>query len=172
LQERLAAEPAQSMAGGTDIQADTLSIAGVDQSFPNLRRGWSKTLGGPIMVGAKWSLLSESRGDRMSLAPRVAFEFGGVEWAGTNSLVTHVDLAGSKEFHKAVELAMMFGGRLRENSDAFNETNGLEWGLGGIFGSRSRNVSGPMSSTIRSFSQSSSSEVEGFFFIPGTSRIS
>jgi predicted SAM-dependent methyltransferase len=45
---------------------------------------------------------------------------------------------------------------------------------GGIsfFGSRSRSVSGPMSSTIKSLSQSSSSEVEGFFLMPGTSRIS
>jgi hypothetical protein len=29
-----------------------------------------------------------------------------------------------------------------------------------------------MSSTISSFSQSSNSEVDGFFFMPGTSRIS
>jgi hypothetical protein len=29
-----------------------------------------------------------------------------------------------------------------------------------------------MSSTISNFSQSNSSEVEGFFFMPGTSRIS
>src|SRR6185437_4940933 len=34
-----------------------------------------------------------------------------------------------------------------------------------------RNASGGMSSTISSFSQSSSSEVAGFFFKPGTSRI-
>ena len=40
------------------------------------------------------------------------------------------------------------------------------------FGSRSRNVSAEMSSTIKSFSQSRSSDVDGFFFIPGTSRIS
>jgi peptidoglycan-associated lipoprotein len=74
----------------------------------------------------------------MSLAPRVAIEFGGVEWAGTNALITHVDLVGSKEINKAVELTAMFGGKLRQNSNDFNETNGLEWGLGGIFGSRSR----------------------------------
>src|SRR5207248_801187 len=99
------------------LPGDTTSIAGIDQSFPYLRRGWSKTLGGPIVLGAKWGLLSESRGDKMSLAPRVAVEFGGVEWAGTNSIVTHVDLAGSREFAKAVELSAMFGGRLRENSN-------------------------------------------------------
>jgi len=119
-------------------QADTASLAGIDQNFPYLRRGWSKTLGGPIVIGAKWGLLSESRGDRMSLAPRVAMEFGGVEWAGTNAIVTHIDLVGSREFNKVVELTSMFGGKLRQNSDDFNETNGLEWGLGGVFGSRSR----------------------------------
>src|SRR5262249_34020459 len=45
---------------------------------------------------------------------------------------------------------------------------------GGIsfLGSRSRRVSMLMSSTMRSLSQSSSSEVEGFFFMPGSSRIS
>ena len=35
-----------------------------------------------------------------------------------------------------------------------------------------RSASGEMSSASRSFSQSSSSEVEGFFYSPGTSRIS
>src|SRR5205085_10952503 len=110
------------------IPTDTTSVAGVDQDHPYLRRGWSKSLGGPIVIGAKLALLSESRGDAMSLAPRVAFEIGGVDWAGTNALVTHADLVGSREFHKAVELRAMFRGKLRENSDAFNVTNGLEWG--------------------------------------------
>jgi len=39
-------------------------------------------------------------------------------------------------------------------------------------GSRSRSISGVISSATSSFSQSSSSEVEGFFFRPGTSRTS
>src|SRR6266540_1870021 len=41
-----------------------------------------------------------------------------------------------------------------------------------FLGSRSRKVSGAMSSTMRSLIQSSSSDVDGFFFSPGTSRIS
>jgi hypothetical protein len=120
------------------LPSDTSSLAGVDQGFPYLRRGWSKTLGGPIIVGAKYAVLSESLGDAMSLAPRVAVSFGGVEWAGTNALITHVDLVGSREIKKAVELSAMFGGVLRQNSDDFNETNGLGWGVGAIFGTRSR----------------------------------
>ena len=41
-----------------------------------------------------------------------------------------------------------------------------------LLGSLERSASGDMSSTISSFSQSSSSEVDGFFFRPGTSRMS
>jgi len=122
----------------TFLPSDTSSLAGIDQAFPYLRRGWSKTLGGPVIVGGKFAVLSESLGDRMSLAPRVAMEFGGVEWAGTNAIITHVDLVGSREIRKAVELSATFGGVLRQNSDDFNETNGLGWGVGAIFGSRSR----------------------------------
>jgi peptidoglycan-associated lipoprotein len=120
------------------LPSDTSSLAGLDQAFPYLRRGWSKTLGGPIIVGAKYAVLSESLGDQMSLAPRVALEIGGVPWAGTNAIVTHVDLVGSREIKKAVELTASFGGVLRQNSDDFNETNGLGWGVGAIFGTRSR----------------------------------
>ena len=41
-----------------------------------------------------------------------------------------------------------------------------------LLGVLRRSASGDMSSTISSFSQSSSSEVDGFFFRPGTSRMS
>ena len=43
-------------------------FGGVSHEYPYLRRGWSKTLGGPVNVGGKWSLISQSRGDAMSLA--------------------------------------------------------------------------------------------------------
>ncbi len=41
-----------------------------------------------------------------------------------------------------------------------------------LVGSRSRSTASPMLSAISSFSQSTSSEVEGFFFRPGTLRTS
>ncbi|MNJ70859.1 hypothetical protein D3C77_673470 [compost metagenome] len=41
-----------------------------------------------------------------------------------------------------------------------------------MVGSRSRSTASPMLSAISSFSQSTSSEVEGFFFRPGTLRTS
>ncbi|MNP78128.1 hypothetical protein D3C76_1756770 [compost metagenome] len=41
-----------------------------------------------------------------------------------------------------------------------------------MVGSRSRSTASPISSAISSFSQSTSSEVDGFFFRPGTLRTS
>jgi hypothetical protein len=46
-------------------------FGGVSQEYPYLRRGWSKTLGGPVIVGTKWSLISQARGDSLSIAPRL-----------------------------------------------------------------------------------------------------
>src|SRR5687768_1512503 len=51
------------------------TFGGVSQEYPYLRRGWSTTLGGPIIVGAKYNLISQSRGDAMALAPRLMVKF-------------------------------------------------------------------------------------------------
>jgi hypothetical protein len=60
-------------------------FGGVSQEYPYVRRGWSKTLGGPIIVGGKYNLVSQSRGDAVSLAPRVMVQFPtGSTWASTN----------------------------------------------------------------------------------------
>ena len=115
-----------------------VAFGGVDQTFPYLRRGWSKTLGGPFAAGAKWSVISQSRGDAMSLAPRVALEFGGNPWAGTNDLVGHLDLVASREVRKSVEFTGTAGGVIRGDPDAFSISDGIEWGIGAILGSRSR----------------------------------
>src|SRR5688500_19558369 len=45
-------------------------FGGVSQEYPYLRRGWWKTSGGPILVGSKGSVISQSRGGPMSSAPR------------------------------------------------------------------------------------------------------
>ena len=114
------------------------AFGGIDQTFPYLRRGWSKTLGGPFVAGAKWSVISQSRGDAMSLAPRIALEFGGNPWAGTNDMVGHVDLVASREVRKKVEFTGTAGGVLRGDPDAFSISDGIEWGVGAILGTRSR----------------------------------
>ena len=114
-------------------------FGGVSQEFPYIRRSWSKTLGGPIIVGGKWSVLSQSRGDAMSLAPRVAVKFpSGSTWASTNDWDGHIDLVASREFNKQFELSGTAGGVLRGDPDEFKVSDGITWGLGASFPSRSR----------------------------------
>jgi len=114
------------------------AFGGIDQTFPYLRRGWSKTLGGPFTAGAKWSVISQSRGDAMSLAPRIALEFGGQPWAGTNDMVGHMDVVASRELQQKVELTGTLGGVIRGDPDFFSISDGMAWGVGAILGSRSR----------------------------------
>jgi len=64
---------------------------GIVQEYPFLRRGWSKTLGGPIFVGGKYSLISQSRGDAMSLAPRVVVNAGRVSVSPPGGVLCALD---------------------------------------------------------------------------------
>jgi OOP family OmpA-OmpF porin len=114
-------------------------FGGVSQEYPYLRRGWSKTLGGPVIVGGKFSMISQSRGDAMSIAPRLMFKFpSGSSWASTNDWDGHVDLILSREFEQQVELTGTAGAVLRGDPDEFQVSDGLTWGLGASFPSRSR----------------------------------
>ena len=114
------------------------TFGGVSQEFPYLRRGWSKTLGGPFVAGGKWSVISQSRGDAMSLAPRVMVKFpSGSTWSSTNDWDGHFELVTSREFEQAVELSGVFGGVVRGDSDDFRVSDGITWGLGTRFPSRS-----------------------------------
>ena len=115
------------------------AFGGVDQNFPYLRRGWSKTLGGTPVIGAKWSVVSESRGDSMSLALRPVLEFpSGTQWGGTSDLTGHLDLVGSREFARNVQLTGSIGGVIRGDPDPFSVSDGMAWGVGAIVGTRSR----------------------------------
>jgi outer membrane protein OmpA-like peptidoglycan-associated protein len=113
-------------------------FGGVSQEYPYVRRSWSKTLGGPIIVGGKWSLISQSRGDAFSLAPRIAVKFpSGSTWASTNDWDGHINLVGSREFGKVFELSGTAGAILRGDPDEFKVSDGIQWGLGASFPSRS-----------------------------------
>jgi peptidoglycan-associated lipoprotein len=115
------------------------TFGGVSQEFPYVRRGWSKTLGGPATFGGKFSLLSQSRGDAMSLAPRLMVKFpSGSTWASTNDWDGHLDLVASREFGTAVELSGTAGAVLRGDSDEFRVSDGVMWGVGAGFPSRSK----------------------------------
>jgi peptidoglycan-associated lipoprotein len=129
-------------APGTD--ADIFSVhdpafGGVAHEYPYLRRSWSETLGGPFVAGAKFSLISQSRGDAMSLAPRLMVKFPtGSTWSSTNDIDAHLDLVASREFAQSTELTAMAGAVLRGDSDEFRVSDGVSWGLGATFPSRSR----------------------------------
>jgi peptidoglycan-associated lipoprotein len=113
-------------------------FGGVSQEFPYLRRGWSKTLGGPVIVGGKYSLISQSQGDAMSLAPRVMVKFpSGSTWSSTNDWDGHFDLVVSRELGASVELAGIAGAVIRGDSDDFRVSDGVTWGLGATFPTRS-----------------------------------
>lgn len=121
------------------FQTDDPSYGGVAADYPYLRRDWSKTLGGPVIVGGKYSLISQGRGDAMSLAPRVVFEIPtGSKWAGTGAAATRLELVASREFAKAIELSAVGGGVLRADPDEFKLSDSVSWGLGASFPSRSR----------------------------------
>ncbi len=118
--------------------ASESEFGGVSQEYPYLRRGWSKTLGGPVIIGGKYSLISQSRGDAMSLAPRIMVKFpSGSTWASTNDWDYHLDLVGSREMGNGVELSGIAGAVIRGDSDEFRVSDGVTWGLGAQFPSRS-----------------------------------
>jgi hypothetical protein len=113
-------------------------FGGVSHEWPYLRRGWSKTLGGPVIVGAKWNLISQSRDDPMALAVRVMAKFpSGSTWASTNDWDGHVDVIASREFREQIELTGTAGAVIRGDPDEFRVSDSAKWGLGATFPSRS-----------------------------------
>ena len=113
-------------------------FGGVSQEYPYVRRGWSKTLGGPTIVGGKFSLISQSRGDAFSLAPRLMVKFPtGPTGSSTNDWDGHLGLVASREFNNSVELTSMAGAVLRGDPDEFRISDGVEWGIGAGFPTRS-----------------------------------
>ena len=114
------------------------AFGGVSQETPFIRRGWSKTLGGPIGVGAKWNMISQSRGDAMSVATRLAVKFpAGSPWASTNDIVGRLDLIVSRELNNSAELTGSIGGIMRGDPNEFSVSDGIPWGLGASFPTRS-----------------------------------
>ena len=114
-------------------------VGGVAHEYPYADRGWSGNLAGPLTIGAKWSVLQQGRGDALSLAPRVMVKFPtGATESSTNDWDGHVELVGSREFGRRVELTGVFGGVLRGDPDEFRLSDGLTWGVGTTFPSRSQ----------------------------------
>ena len=113
-------------------------FGGINNEFPYQRDSWSKNLGEPIVVGAKFGLLSQSRGNGMALAPRVMLKFpsGGATSASTKDYSGTFDLVASGEAGGRFELSGLAGYVFRGDSDDFSVTDGFRWGLGAGFPSR------------------------------------
>ena len=75
----------------------------------------------------------------MSIAPRIMVKFpSGASWASTNDYDLHTEMILSREFNRRVELTGAFGGVLRGDPEQFRVSDGLQWGLGASFPSRSQ----------------------------------
>ncbi len=75
----------------------------------------------------------------MALALRLTGEFPiGATWGGTNAFVGRADLVASREFGKGkAELSGTIGGVGRKDPDEFDLGDGVAWGIGTRFPSRS-----------------------------------
>ena len=114
------------------------TFGGVANEFPFIRTGWSKNLGAPLNVGAKWNLLSQSRQDGLALAPRVVLSFPtGPTYGATDAFSGTIGLVASGEFSDSLELTGTLGAVLRADPDAYDVSNGMKWGVGASFPSRS-----------------------------------
>ena len=110
---------------------------GVSHEYPYQRLTWAEPSGW-LVAGAKWSLLSQRRGSPISLAPRATVKIAtGDARTGINGVDGTIDLVASGEIAQKVELTSMAGFVLRRDTDNFHLSNGVGWGVGAGFPSRS-----------------------------------
>ena len=113
-------------------------FGGVSYDQPFVNEGWTGNMAGPLIIGGKWAVIQQGRGDALSLAPRVMVKFPvGNKMAGTDDWDLQTEVAVSRELRKTVELTGVFGGILRGDPDEFSVSDGITWGLGTTFPSRS-----------------------------------
>jgi outer membrane protein OmpA-like peptidoglycan-associated protein len=115
--------------------------AGLVNEFPATREGWSGNQLGDTFVGAKISLLSEQRRQPMALAVRGTVKLPTADDAkgvGTGKTDWSLDGVASKEFGKRVELAGFAGFTWRGDPNGVQLSDGIQWGIGGDYPSRSR----------------------------------
>jgi peptidoglycan-associated lipoprotein len=113
-------------------------FGGVSHEQPFVDRGWSGNMAGPLIVGGKWAVIQQGRGDALSLAPRVMVKFPvGNTQASTDDWDLHTEVVASREFGRQVELTGAVGGVIRGDPDRFRVSDGITWGVGTMFPSRS-----------------------------------
>ena len=121
------------------IDADLVPVAlnGQPQDYL-INKGWSTGFS-DITVGAKFGLLAQENGYNVALRamaklPTASRDDG----LGTGKADFQIDVVTSREFAQKVELSLSVGGRFRSSPDGYNLSQGLKWGVGGAFPSRSQ----------------------------------
>ncbi len=131
----------------TRIDRDTRPIfgfggeryGGVDNNYPFVREPWIGNDFGDTFIGAKFSLLSESRMSPVALALRgmVKVPTGSDSGAGTGKMDAQFDLIVSKEIASTVEVSGSIGYRHRGDPDEYDLSSGMPFGIGAQFPTRS-----------------------------------
>jgi len=114
-------------------------IGGVVNEYPFVREGWTGNNFGDVYVGAKVNLLSEQRRQPLALALRgtVKLPTAGEDNVGTGQFDYFADGILSKEINRSVELAGYSGFVFRGDPGGLSLSDGLRWGFGAAFGTRS-----------------------------------
>jgi peptidoglycan-associated lipoprotein len=113
-------------------------FGGVSHEQPFVREGGTGNMAGPRFIGGKWAWIKQGRVDALSVAPRVMVKFPvGNTQSSTDDWDLHTELAVSREFARQFELTGAFGGVIRGDPDEFRVSDGITWGVGTTFPSRS-----------------------------------
>ena len=132
----------------TRIDRDTRPIfgfggetyGGVDNSYPFVKDGWIGNEFGDTFLGAKFSLMSESRQHPVALAVRGMFKAptGSADsGSGTGKMDFQVDFIVSKEVASTAEVSGSIGYRHRGDPDEYDLSSGIPFGIGAQFPTRS-----------------------------------
>jgi outer membrane protein OmpA-like peptidoglycan-associated protein len=113
--------------------------SGVVNEYPMVRQEWTGSNFGDVYVGTKVNLLSEYRRQPMAMALRATVKLptAGEDNIGTGQFDYFADVVLSKEISRRVELAGFGGYVFRGDPDGVSLSDGLRWGIGAAFASRS-----------------------------------
>ncbi len=115
-------------------------VGGPVGRYPFVNQTWTGNSLGDFIVGAKVNVLSEASRKPLALAVR-----GGLKLptgdkdkgASTGKIDSFIDVVLSKEVPRIVEISGYAGGVFRTSPTTVSQSNGLRWGVGGGFPSRS-----------------------------------
>jgi outer membrane protein OmpA-like peptidoglycan-associated protein len=119
--------------------ADAGSGGGIVNDYPLVRQQWTGDSRGDLRVGAKINLMSQADNRPLALALRgsVKLPTGNEETGASSGKADYtVDLVASGEA-RVVELTATAGMIMRGDPDGFALSNGIRWGVGAAFLSRS-----------------------------------